>query len=190
MRLAHAATLGLHDRGVVLFGRGGAGKSGTCLAGLAAGLSTVGDDYIALANDPVPLAKPLFSTLKQDRAGLSRIPELPERTKDLALNWRGKVEFTPAAFFGAAMIDCIPIKAAIVPHIAHAARPKLIPVRPQAAMLSLMTSNLHQFAGEEDNGMRFFAEFLKDLPCFQLDLSPDAGRNGALLREFVERLPR
>jgi hypothetical protein len=128
--------------------------------------------------------------MKQDREGLSRIPELPERTRDLDLNWRGKVEFSPAAFFGAAMVECIPIKAAILPRIAQAERPTLVPVRPQAAMLTLMTSNLYQFAGEEDHGMRFFATFLKDMPCFQLDLSPDAVRNGALLREFVERLPQ
>ena len=190
MRLAHAATLGLEDRGVVLFGRGGAGKSGTTLAGLAAGLSTVGDDYIALANDPAPLAKPLFRTMKQDREGLSRIPGLPERTNDLSLNWRGKVEFDPAAFFDGAIIEAMPLKAAILPRIAHAEKPTLVPARPQSVMLSLMTSNLHQFAGEEDDGMRFFAKFLKDLPCFQLDLSPDAVRNGNLLREFVERLPR
>lgn len=189
MRLAHAATLGLKDRGIVLFGPGGAGKSGTTLAGLAAGLSTVGDDYIALSNDPAPQAKLLFRTIKQDRVGLSRIPHLAARTSGQAENWRGKVEFDPGSVFEHAFVDVLPIRAAVIPRIAHAAKPALIPIRAQAVMLSLMTSNLHQFAGEPDGGMPFFARFLKDLPCYQLDLSPDAARNGDLLRAFIERLP-
>lgn len=189
MRLAHAATLGLKDRGIVLFGRGGAGKSGTTLAGLAAGLSTVGDDYIALHNDPAPLARPLYRTVKQDRDGLSRIPWLAARLTGHAENWRGKVEFDPGAVFEGAFLDVLPIGAAVVPRVAHAARPALVPIRAQTVMLSLMTSNLHQFAGEPDRGMTFFARFLKDLPCYRLDLSPDAARNGELLRAFIERLP-
>lgn len=189
MRLAHAATLGLDNRGVVLFGRGGAGKSGTVLAGLAAGLSTVGDDYVALGNDPEPCARALFGMMKQDRQGLARISGLAERTTDLPLNWRGKVEFHPASYFPGATADEMSVKAAIVPRIADAKRPVLHPMRPQSVMLSLMTSNLHQFAGEPEDGMQFFGRFLKDMPCFQLDLSPDAVRNGDLLREFIEQLP-
>lgn len=190
MRLAHAATLGLGDRGIVLFGRGGAGKSGTTLAGLAAGLSTVGDDYIALGNDPAPLAKPLFRTMKQDRDGLSRIPQLAAEMAGHAENWRGKVEFDAGAVFEDAFVDVLPIRAAVIPRIAHLAKPALVPTRAQAVMLSLMTSNLHQFAGERDDGMPFFARFLKDMPCYRLDLSPDAARNGDLLRAFIEQLPR
>lgn len=189
MRLAHAATLSLDSRGVVLFGRGGAGKSGTVLAGLAAGLSTVGDDYVALGNDPEPCAKALFGMMKQDRRGLARISGLAERTADLPLNWRGKVEFHPASYFPGATADDMSVKAAIVPRIAQAERPALRPMRPQSVMLSLMTSNLHQFAGEAEDGMQFFGRFLKDMPCFQLDLSPDAARNGDLLREFIGQLP-
>lgn len=189
MRFAHAATLGLNDRGIVLFGRGGAGKSGTTLAGLAAGLSTVGDDYVALASDPIPLAKPLYRTVKQDRDGLSRIPRVAAVTAGHAENWRGKVEFDPGTVFEHAFVDVLPIRAAVVPRIAHAEKPALVPTRAQAVMLSLMTSNLHQFAGEPDDGMAFFARFLKDLPCYRLDLSPDAARNGDLLRAFIEGLP-
>ena len=48
-RIAHAASLGRDGRGILLLGHGGAGKSGTALAGVAAGLQTVGDDYVALS---------------------------------------------------------------------------------------------------------------------------------------------
>lgn len=189
VRLAHAATLGWRDRGVVLFGKGGAGKSGTTLAGLAAGLSTVGDDYVALVDGPAPAAHPLYRGLKQDRAGLARTPELDSRTAHIGDNWRGKVEFDPDQFFRGATVETMALRAAILPRITHASRPAIVAARPQAMMLALMSSNLHQFAGETDNGMSFFARLLARLPCFHMELSSDAAANGLLLRDFIEGLP-
>jgi hypothetical protein len=139
--------------------------------------------------DPSPLARPLFRMVKQDRLGLSRLPGLAHHTSILAENWRGKVEFDPSSYFSGAIVQRMPIRAAIVPTIAHADKPSLVPARPQEAMLALMTSNLHQFAGEPDDGMHFFSQLLKGLPCFRLNLSTEAERNGAILREFIERLP-
>jgi hypothetical protein len=189
LRFAHAATLGWRDRGVVLFGKGGAGKSGTTLAGLAAGLSTVGDDYVALHDAAVPTARHLYRVIKQDRTGLARVQDLQARTEHMPGNWCGKVEFDPDLFFPGATVPSIALRAAVLPRIAHADRPVIVPARRQAAMLSLMTSNLHQFAGEADDGMAFFSRFLGRLPCFQMELSDDAAANGALLREFIEALP-
>lgn len=189
LRLAHAATLGRPDRGIVLFGKGGAGKSGTTLAGLAAGLSTVGDDYVALGNTPSPVARPLYRVVKQDKAGLARNKALVVKTVHLSGNWRGKVEFDPDQFFPGATIDGIALRAAVLPRIAHVCQPSIAPIRPQAIMLALMSSNLHQFAGEADGGMAFFARLLAQLPCFQMELSEDAERNGKLLRDFIDDLP-
>jgi hypothetical protein len=189
LRLVHAATLGWRDRGVVLFGKGGAGKSGTTLAGLTAGLSTVGDDYVALVDGPAPAARPLYRGLKQDRAGLARTPELDARTAHIGDNWRGKVEFDPDQFFRGATVETMALRAAILPRIAQASRPAIVAARPQALMLALMSSNLHQFAGETDDGMSFFARLLARLPCYQMELSADAAANGLVLRDFIEGLP-
>lgn len=72
-RLCHAATLGLDGKGVLLAGSGGSGKSGTTLAGIAAGLATVGDDYSLVAQEEAVAAYPLYRLLKQDPAGVNRV---------------------------------------------------------------------------------------------------------------------
>jgi hypothetical protein len=189
LRFTHAATLGWRHRGVVLFGKGGAGKSGTTLAGIAAGLSTVGDDYIALGDGELPTAHHLYRLIKQDRAGLARTLDLHARTQHYPGNWCGKVEFDPDAFFPGAAVRSMPLHAAILPRIARLDRPVIVPARPQEVMLALMTSNLHQFAGEADDGMAYFARLLKSLPCYRLELSEDAAANGAALRDFIDTLP-
>ncbi|MBJ6987261.1 MULTISPECIES: hypothetical protein [unclassified Devosia] len=185
-RLAHAATLGLNGAGIVMFGAGGAGKSGTTLAGLSVGLKTVGDDYIALDLAGSCLARALYRVVKQDRSGLARLPHLQQGTADLADNWRGKVMFNPDRYFLEPFVSELRLGAVVLPHIAHAAVPALRPAKAREVMLALMTSNLFQFPAEQERGMSFYAKLLRQLPCFHLDLSADAEQNGRLLKAFIE----
>ncbi len=184
-RLAHAATLGLDGKGLVMFGAGGAGKSGTTLAGISVGLKTAGDDYVALGIDDTCFARSLFRVVKQDRSGLARIPHLKQQTAHMDVNWRGKVMFDPDEFYAEPFVGELPLGAVVLPSIAHLAEPVLQRVKPREVMLALMTSNLHQFPAEHDRGMSFYAELLRRLPSFRLDLSPDAEKNGRLLKAFI-----
>ena len=189
LRLTHAASLGWNGRGVLLLGRGGTGKSGTTLAGLAAGLTTVGDDYVALDAAEAPFARPLFRILKQDKEGLRRIPGLLARIADLDGNWQGKIEFDAGELFPGAIVEQLAIDAILLPQLAHATIPTILPARPGEAMLALMSSNLHQYLGEKEAGMALFADLLRRLPCYRMALSDDPGRNGEVLRGFLETLP-
>ena len=189
-RLAHAATLGLRGRCLLILGKGRAGKSSTVLAGLAAGLSTAGDDYVALTGGDVPSVRLLYRIVKQDRKGLSRIPWLAARFAGCAANWQGKVEFDPGEFFPDAFAESLNLGAIMLPHIAGAARPSIAPIAPSTAMLALMSTNLHQHIGEPDTGMAFFGDILRKFPCYRIDLTDDARANGTTLREFLEALPQ
>ena len=189
-RLVHAATLGLEGRGLLILGKGGAGKSGTTLAGLVAGLSTAGDDYVALESGPVPVVRSLYRILKQDRHGLNRLPGLSNRLIGRQANWQGKIEFDPEEIFPGAIADSLALTAIMIPRIARAPRPSIVPILPSAAMLSLMSTNLHQHLGEPEHGMAFFAGILRRLPCYRIDLAEDAPANGAALRKFLETAPR
>jgi len=170
-----------------LFGSGGAGKSGTTLAGVAAGLASVGDDYVALGGSAPAVATPLFRVFKQDRRGLRRVGLL-EKTDTLPENWMRKVEFDPTAFFPDCLADALEIRALVLPRIAHAAQPRFVPISGGEAMRSLIPTNLLQFPGEPDDGMAYYAGLLRRLPAYRLDLSADARQCGAALRDFIGAL--
>lgn len=188
-RLAHAASLGSDGRGILLLGHGGAGKSGTALAGIAAGLQSVGDDYLALGGLTPAVAEPLFRLVKQDRAGLARIEGLVERTAGLPENWKGKIEFDPADMFPGCFADALEIVAVVLPRVAHAPRPQLVEIGGGEAMRALMRSNLFQFPGEPDDGMTYYAALLRGLSVYRLDLSDSAVANGGALAELIGGLP-
>lgn len=187
-RIAHAATLGAEGRGILLFGSGGAGKSGTTLAGIAAGLKTVGDDYVALGGTPIPVATPLFSIVKQDRRGLTRIVGLAEKLNGQPENWMRKVEFDPTTFFPDCFEADLEIRAIVLPRIAHAEQPRFVAITGGEAMRSLIPTNLMQFPGEADDGMPYYADLVRRLPSYRLELSDDAQDCGAALRDFIDAL--
>ncbi|MEZ5831266.1 MAG: hypothetical protein R3D05_08790 [Dongiaceae bacterium] len=189
-RIAHAGSLGRDGRGILLLGHGGAGKSSTTIAGLAAGLQTVGDDYMALRGTGPAVALPLFRIVKQDRAGLERIAGLAERLAHLPPNWMKKIEFDPSTIFPGCLADKLQIDAIVVPRLAHAPIPRFAPASPGEAMRALMRTNLYQYRGEPDDGMEYYAGLLRALPVYQLDLSDKAPDNGTALAEFIASLRR
>ena len=187
-RIAHAATLGRDGIGILVLGHGGAGKSGTTLAGIAAQLQTVGDDYVALGGIAPAIARPLFRIVKQDRAGLARIAGLTERTAHLSENWKSKVEFDAIELFPGCFADEFRIGAIVLPRVAHAPVPLIAATGAGEAMRALMRTNLYQFPGEADDGLGYYGALLRSMPVLRLELSDNAADNGAALAEFIATL--
>ncbi|MDP3175394.1 MAG: glycosyltransferase, partial [Phenylobacterium sp.] len=76
LQLVHAAAIGDADGGVLVTGKGGVGKSSTALAGLAAGMRYIGDDYLVVGLEPEPTAYTLYATAKLEPHQAQRFPEL------------------------------------------------------------------------------------------------------------------
>jgi hypothetical protein len=188
LRLAHAATLGRQGRGVLIVGNGGAGKSGTCLAGLAAGMVTCGDDYVALDLRGRPQAHLMFRIIKQDREGLSRIAALDGKLDGLTLNWQGKIDLHPEVFFPGCFTERLAIEAVLLASIARGATANLVPIGRGEIMRAIMRSNLYQFPGEDDDGLAFFSKFLSQLPCFRIELASDPAANSNAIDRLLEKM--
>ncbi len=71
----HAGAVGRDDGGVLIAGRGGAGKSTTSLACLDGGLLYAGDDYVLVDVDQ-PTVYSLYNTAKLRPENLHRFPHL------------------------------------------------------------------------------------------------------------------
>jgi hypothetical protein len=188
VRVVHAATVAAAGRGAVLFGRGGAGKSGTTLAALSVGMSTVGDDYVALRLQGPPAALPLFNCVKQDLPGLKRVAGLRDALKQMTPNWRGKYEFDPRTVFPGAFVDEMALHAVILPQIAQRPEPSVEQVNSSAALLAMLSSNLQYSPADADGGFGKLSAFVRRLPCYRLNLSTDAEANGRAIRSLLAEL--
>lgn len=185
MRLTHAGVLGKSGEGILLAGPGGSGKSGTVIGGIAHGLESVGDDYVLLDLGSTAVnAYPLFRTLKQDRAGLSRLGLESQIVQSRSPNWQDKYEFTGEEIGGLAPTAQLRIRAVVIPKIDNVASSTIRPIARHRGMLALAPTGLFQLPGERESGVRFFTELIRRLPCFELALSADAVDVSRTLESF------
>ena len=188
MRLAHAGSLGKGGTGILLVGKGGSGKSGTVMGGIAHGLESVGDDYVLIENSPDAVrAYPLFRTLKQDRSGMTTTGiGNTDLSQTRSTNWQDKIEFTSEEVSGRALAAQLRIRAIVIPKIADAAHSAIRPTTQQRAMLALAPTGIFQLPGERESGVKFFTDLIRRLPCFELALSSDPNDVARTVETFLD----
>ncbi len=185
MRLTHAGTLGIGGKGVLLAGSGGAGKSGTVVAGLINGLDSVGDDYVLIDRADRVTARPLFATLKQDPEGFRRL-KLKDRLKTYQpLNWQGKHAFHINEIAPRPIPARLDIMALMVPHISGGTKSTIMSISRKDAMIALAPSGVVQMPGEREAGFRFFSEITRDLPCWRLSLGTEPQEIAGVIADFI-----
>jgi hypothetical protein len=188
-RLVHAATLSMRGKGILIVGAGGAGKSGTCLAGLAGGLHTVGDDYVLIAPGEPLTAFRVYRLLKQDREGLARIPGLAARTGHEQVNWQNKLELDPELLFPGCMVEEMRLSAIVMPVIARAPQTQFVPADTQTAFQQFAPSMWAQMPGARASGFMFAAWLTRQLPVFRMLLSENSSEIAGSVSRFIEEVP-
>jgi hypothetical protein len=186
--MIHAGTLGHEGRGVLLVGAGGSGKSGTTLSGVLNGLSSVGDDYVAVSTTSGAVAaQPVLRLMKQDIRGLRRLGLKPGKSPlDGPPNWQGKIEFDYGALTAGARAERLAMKAILMPHIAISPASSFRPASAREAMLAMAPSSLYQLHGSWREDFGLIASIARALPAFHLDLSDDPAEIAAAIRAFIE----
>jgi hypothetical protein len=178
------------DDGVLIVGPGKVGKSGTTLAGISAGLKTVGDDYVLIAPGDPPTALRAYNVLKQDRSRIARIEGLAEATAHLETNWQGKLEFDPEEIFPGCMLERVRLRAILVPRISHATKTQFLSTDPQNVFQQFWPSMWTQLPVAHMRGFRFTASLTRSLPNFTMLLSDDPVEIGDSIGQFIAGLRR
>ncbi len=183
LQLMHAGAVGGANGGVLLCGRGGAGKSTTAIACLVAGLSYVADDYCVLAARPRPVAHSLYNSGKLHCAGLHRFPEL-----SIGAASRGgddKALFFLHALYPERMATSVPIRALVLPVIHDGADCTLEPVPRVEALRAMVSSTIAQIPGANGGVLTAGAAFVRQLPCYQLRIGSDPTRIAARIEGLL-----
>jgi hypothetical protein len=186
--MIHAGTLGYQGRGVFLVGAGGSGKSGTTLSGILNGLSSVGDDYVAVsATGGIVNAQPVLRLMKQDIRGLRRLGlEIGRGPLGGRPNWQGKIEFDCEALAAGVRAERLAMTGILMPHITRSTSSSFRPASAREAMLAMAPSSLYQLHGSWREDFGLIASIARALPAFHLDLSEDPAEIAAAIRAFIE----
>ncbi|MCG3267385.1 hypothetical protein [Yoonia sp. I 8.24] len=185
--LLHGGTLALGGTGVLLAGKGGAGKSSTVLAGIFAELQSVGDDYV-LVDATKRTARPVFDTLKQDEAGLRRLGQWGQAAIPNRANWQGKHQFYLPDVTRGVLSPQIDLKAILLPHLAFGDQTSVTEIDAKSAFIALAPSGVTQIYCDRPRLFSVAGRIARQLPAYRLDLGTDPDEIVAVLRQFIRKM--
>jgi hypothetical protein len=163
----HAAGVGNDLGGVLVVGKGGAGKSTIALSCLCDGMLYLGDDYTVGGVGP-PEIFSLYSSAKLHFDQLATFPTLRELvwnadTDEKALLFAGKE-------FGDRIVDRLPLRAIIVPSAQPGGKSPIQPISSSEALRALAPSTIGQLPGSQGDTFRALAEVTTSVPAFRLSV--------------------
>jgi len=173
-QLVHAAGIGLDDGGVLLVGKGGAGKSVTSLGCLQSPLLYAGDDYCLVAGDPRPWVYSLYNSGKLNTTDVSRFPFLEPAVCDGCGSGTEKVLYFVHRQYPHKTTRGFPLKAILVLHRASEAGPRLERAPAAAALLALAPSTISQLPAHQERMLSNLGELVKRVPCYTFTPGPDS----------------
>ena len=168
--LAHAAVVGTAAGGVLLAGRGGAGKSTTALVCVDAGWRYVSDDYCVLTTLGPPTAHALYGIGKLSPAMAARLTGLAGAVRSQRDD--GKLVLDVAADRPELLASSLPLRAVVVPTVGPATG-QLRPLPASAGARALAPSTLFQLPGARPGAFGAIAAAIRHLPVFGLEVGPD-----------------
>ena len=185
--LAHAAVVGDGERGVLLAGAGGAGKSTTAMACLEAGLGTCGDDFVAVSCRGEPRAYTLFDTVKLDEASLARFPGLAGEVanRDAPADTKARIHLSgPRAD---RLLRSCPIDALLVPRVTPGAGTCIEPLSKGEGLRALAPTTLFLVRGTEAETAAKLAALVRRLPTYTLRIGGEPAAAASAIQAFLKR---
>lgn len=188
LQLVHAAAVGNSSGGVLIGGKGGSGKSTTALTCLESDLSYVGDDYTLLGLEPGPVVHSLYNSAKLNSDHVQRFPALlpkvanPERLAD------EKALLFVNEHYPAKVAKLLPVRAVLLPRVTGLPETRWKRVSVATTLAALAPSTIFQLPRAGNEAFQFLARFVRQLPCFSLEVGTDLSTIPPAIEQLLAEL--
>lgn len=183
-QLIHAGAVGNAEGGVILVGKGGSGKSSTCLLCLESPLLYAGDDYCLIATALAPHVHSIYSSGKIEANDIGRFPFLAPALSNADRLDREKALYFLHQHFPGKISAGFPIRAILVARVTGRRETGLKKISDAASLLALAPSTIFQLPGAGHESFKSLSNVVKQVPSFVLEL----GTNFAEIPATISRL--
>lgn len=187
--MLHAGAVGIENKGVLLVGKGGSGKSTTALSCVGSELKYLSDDYCVVTQEPNLTVHSLFSTVKLvGENDLKRFPYINNFLSNLAnLKFEKAMAFV-TQFSSESVLDQLPLRAIIIPQVTGLKTTTWEKASPAKALFSLAPSSILQLPYANENTFQRISKIASELPCFSLKVGTEIKQIPKSILEILEEL--
>ncbi len=191
-QIVHAAMVADGAAGVLVAGRGGAGKSTVALAAGLAGLGYVGDDVVVLEETRSAgfVGHSLYASCFIGRSHVERFTALPSSARGVLDAARDKVVLQLAHVLPGGAVPAAPVRALLLPRVTAATAGTLRPASVPEALRALAPSSLLAHPGQGQAELDRLERLVRAVPRWWLDLGGDVGEIPALVMGALEEAGR
>ncbi len=194
LQSVHGAAVGNAQGGVLLVGKGGAGKSTTSLLCTAAGLKFVGDDYCladCVSDHAQPWIHSLYGTGKlTNQNDFGRLPELRLKSinsDSFESGGEGKGVFAVSDVWPGRTVAGLPLRALVIPRL-HSGPDTRIEGCPRSeALLALLPSTVGQLPASTQHDCARIVSLVEKLPAYILHLGSDPTQIPLAVTQVINR---
>lgn len=178
--VVHSAAVGIGERGVLICGSGGSGKSTTTALCIGDDFCTTGDDYCAISIDKPHKVFGIFGLLKliPNSVGTDRFfdsPQLRQRSD-------GKVHYS----IKGKMAQSLTISAIVFPKVGSYSK-ATIPIAPKQAFLRLLSSTLNQASLPQPQIMTALGSLSRSVDAFEFGVGSDFDLVRSVIRGLCKK---
>ncbi len=185
--LVHGGAVGTSEGGVLLVGKGGAGKSTATLCCLDSPLLYAADDYGLVGSEPEPYLYSLYSSGKVNLPDVDKHPFIAGARHAAILDTNKALYFLHSDFPDK-ISKGFPLRAIVVPRVTQQRDTFVRPTSQVKAMLALAPSTLFQLPGGEAEKFGRMSQLVKTLPAYSLESGTDWAQIPRALGELVAEL--
>ncbi|KAA0993490.1 phosphoenolpyruvate carboxykinase (ATP) [Dyadobacter aurulentus] len=179
-QLVHAGTMAKNGIGVLIPGQSGSGKSTSCLNLLRAGYEYLGDDYVWVELGEEIKVFTLYQTAKVEPDNfLTRFSDWEPFLRNKTTFKEQKAIFHVTDIFPEAGISVSPVKAILLPKVAHQEYTGFEKANPTQALMAMAPTTLHHLPYGRTNSYRKLMKVASLLPGYHWNL-------GTNQKQFVE----
>ena len=184
--LIHASAIGYQNRGVLIVGQSGSGKSNTALASINSHLKFAGDDHVIIDTNLPLKMHTLYNAFKLKKNDIGKYPELVKIYNGYDNSKYEKTIFFMDQLAQEKLIANFNISAIIIPKITRMKSPRLYQVPPSKALLAIAPNTLFQLPGSGKVGYDMMVKLVRNTPCYILELGSDVKGISIIIDDLLQ----
>lgn len=190
VQVVHAALVSSEGRGVLLPGRGGAGKSTSALACLLSGFEYLGDDYIGLERHAggAFLGHSLYDSTWLEPDQLLRFPSLVPHVTEGGLSSERKRLVHLSRVLPERLGRSVPIRLLVLPRVTQTSTTEARPASRAETVLAMAPTSVFELAPRVGaSGFRRLAALAAEVPAYWLELGGDLRSIPGCIHDLLRR---